>query len=345
VNPLAQKVPITCSQCSSSFLNDPNAVSADPLTQTTYRDAENWIYRVFFVSTYESSLAMQIALRRGLQGDTNGDGQVRFAVYASKDAFGESCEKGIRAAAKALAPSAVVKAVWYDQTQDARTYDFDADARKLMAPEAKSNAVPDMVYLAVLGSPTTNIIRAFRAAHYTAQLQSTTALRRNYIARDLGADAEGIEGASPPIVANDASGQAFTKAFQEANGTPPEFAAAGTYDAAVTLMLAAMQAAQGHANPAEVSPAAIRDALPTIFDPAGTPVRPAPGSFAQAYLVTKAGKRINYAGASGYLPWDAAGDNHPPMVHWRVQSGRFVELERYECAAAHPTCVASTRVP
>jgi ABC-type branched-subunit amino acid transport system substrate-binding protein len=347
--PLAQKVPITCSQCSSSFINNPNAVNADPLTQATYRDAENWIYRVFFVSAYESSLAVQIALRRGQQGDTNGDGQVRLAVYASKDAFGESCESGIRAAAKALAPSAVVSTVWYDQTQDARTYDFVSDARRLMAPEAKTNAVPDMVYLAVLGTPTTRIIQAFRAGHYTAQLQSTTSLRRNYIVRDLGADAEGIEGASPPLLADNASGQAFAAAFQEANGTPPEFPAAGTYDAAVALMLAAMQAANGLAAPSDVSPAAIRDALPTIFDPAGTEVRPTPDGFAQAYAAMKAGKRINYAGASGYLPWDAAGDNHPPMVHWRVQGQHFVELDTYQCDAAHPTCVATTpsltRVP
>jgi ABC-type branched-subunit amino acid transport system substrate-binding protein len=347
-NPLAQKVPITCSQCSSSFLNNPNAVNPDPLTQTTYRDAENWIYRVFFVSAYESSLAVQIALRRG-HGDTNGDGQLRLAVYASKEAFGESCESGIRAAAKTLAPSAVVSTVWYDPTQDARTYDFDADARKLMTPEAKTGAVPDMVYLAVLGTPTTKIIRAFRAGHYTAQLQSTTALRRNYIVRDLGADADGIEGASPPLVANNASGRAFATAFQEANGIPPEFAAAGTYDAAVALMLAAMQAAQGLAAPGDVTPVSIRDALPAIFDPAGIEIRPAPGSFAQAYAAMKSGKRINYSGASGYLPWDAAGDNHPPMVHWRVQNRQFVELETYQCDAAHPTCVATTssltRVP
>jgi ABC-type branched-subunit amino acid transport system substrate-binding protein len=340
-NPLLQKVPITCSQCSSSFINNPGAVNADPLTQTTYRDMENWIYRVFFVSAYESSLAVQIALRRGNQGDTNGDGQVRFAVYASKDAFGESCESGIRAAAKTLAPSSVVSTVWYDQTQDARAYAFEGDARKLMAPEGKGG-VPDMVYVAVLGIPTTRIIQAFRAGHYPAHLQSTTALRRNYLVHELGADAEGVEGASPPLVANNASGQAFASAFREANGANPEFPTAGTYDAAVALMLAAMQAAHGLPNPADVSPAAIRDALPTIVDPSGVEVRPTPAGFAQAYAAAKAGKRVNYSSASGYLPWDAAGNNYPPMVHWRVQNQQFVELETYQCDPAHPTCATTT---
>src|SRR5262249_8054062 len=150
---------------------------------------------------------------------------------------------------------AIVSTVWYDPNQNPRTYDFAADARKLTAPDpTNKNAVPDMVYLAVLGMPTTKIIEAYRAAQYAPPLQSSTALRREYMLRDLGAAGEGIEGDSPRVVANNASGRAFAAAFQEANGAPPEMPCAGTYDAAVVLMLATVQAARGLANPADVSP-------------------------------------------------------------------------------------------
>src|SRR5262249_3537854 len=156
------------------------AVHADPLTQTAYRDPENWVFRVFFVASYESSLAVQIALRRGKGGDVNGDGRFRVAVYAQSDAFGESCESGIRAAVKKLAPEGVVSTVWYDVTHDPRTYDFSEDVKKLTVtdPQDKGKG-PDMVYLAVLGLPTTKVIQAYRSAKITAPLQSSTSLRRN----------------------------------------------------------------------------------------------------------------------------------------------------------------------
>jgi ABC-type branched-subunit amino acid transport system substrate-binding protein len=344
--PLAHKVPITCTQCSSYFLNDPTAVHPDPLTQTAYRDPENWVFRMFFVASYESSLAVQIALRRGKVGDVNGDGQFRVAVYAQQDAFGESCESGIRSAVKTLAPEGSVSTVWYDVTHDPRTYDFSEDVKRLTATDAAQKSKgPDMVYLAVLGLPTTKMIQAYRAAKATAPLQSSTSLRRNYILHELGADAEGIEGDSPQPLANNAAGQAFATAFEEVNGVPPEMPCAGTYDGAVVLMLAGMRAAHALPNPADVSPSAIRDALLGISDPKGEDIPPTPSGFAKAYATIEAGKPINYSGASGYLPWDEVGNDYPHMVHWRVEKERFIDLETYQCDPAHPSCAILSPAP
>jgi ABC-type branched-subunit amino acid transport system substrate-binding protein len=47
-----QKVPITCFQCSSGFINNPNTVVVDPLTQAAERDVDNWLYRVFYNANY-----------------------------------------------------------------------------------------------------------------------------------------------------------------------------------------------------------------------------------------------------------------------------------------------------
>ncbi len=62
--PAKQKVPITCFQCSSSFINDANVVESDPLTQAAERDVDHWLFRVFYVAKYEAAVLVQIALSK-----------------------------------------------------------------------------------------------------------------------------------------------------------------------------------------------------------------------------------------------------------------------------------------
>jgi hypothetical protein len=343
---MKEKVPVTCYTCSSSFLNNPNAMDADPVTQAAERDADNWLYRVFFNGSYESAISVQIALNRPNGGDVNGDGHLKIGVYASNDAFGKSSSAGIQAAVQQLAPTgATVETIFYDPTNDANTYDFGPDLARVMDTTNETtqmqDGVPDMVFLAVLGLPATATIKAYRAGSYTAPLQAATAFRRDYILRSIGQAAEGVEGDSPQLFANNASGQAFASAFQTANGSPPEMPAAGAYDAIVSLMLGAMEAAVSLPNPADVTPAAIRDGLAKIGDPAGTTILPTPSGFAQAYQLIKTGAPINYTGASGYLPWNSVGDTFPQLVHWKVQNQQFVELESYDCNPDHPQCTKS----
>ena len=59
-----QKVPITCFQCSSSFINDANVTKSDPVTQAAERDVDNWLFRVFYVAKYEAAVLVQIALKK-----------------------------------------------------------------------------------------------------------------------------------------------------------------------------------------------------------------------------------------------------------------------------------------
>ena len=46
-SPAQQKVPITCFQCSSSFINDANVTDSDGVTQAAQRDLDNWLFRCF----------------------------------------------------------------------------------------------------------------------------------------------------------------------------------------------------------------------------------------------------------------------------------------------------------
>jgi hypothetical protein len=191
--------------------------------------------------------------------------------------------------------------------------------------------------------PSTALIRAYREGKYTAPIQSTTAMRRHDYVRDLGDAAEGLEGDSPRLLAGNAVSAAFADAFKKAYGHPPELPCAGAFDAATSLMLAAMQAGAALPNPADVAPEAIRDTMPKLFDPAGQAVTGTPEGFAQAYAASKAHKPINYTGPSGYLSWDSARNNHPEMVHWVVKNKTFVELEAYQCDASHPNCALDVK--
>ncbi|HEY7678211.1 MAG TPA: hypothetical protein VIG69_14145, partial [Candidatus Methylomirabilis sp.] len=105
-----------------------------------------------------------------------------------------------------------------------------------------------------------------------------------------------------------------------------------------TLMLAAMVAAGDARRPHEVTPAAIREGLTKINNPAGQKIRPTVEDFASAIRVIRQGKPINYEGAYNSDDWDAVGDIFPPLVRWKVENQQFVEYELYRCDPEHPRC-------
>ncbi len=69
-------------------------MDVDPLRQAAARDADGWLFRTFFNAKYEAAVQTQILLNQD-GGDLNGDGQVKIAVYAIDDAYGNSAAKSI----------------------------------------------------------------------------------------------------------------------------------------------------------------------------------------------------------------------------------------------------------
>ena len=69
-------------------------------------------------------------------------------------------------------------------------------------------------------------------------------------------------------------------------------------------------------------------------------VRPTVADFAAAAKAAANGEPINYEGAFHAIDWDARGDMFPPLVHWKVENGRFVEYELYRCSPQQPLCPA-----
>lgn len=331
-----RKLPITCFQCSSAFFNDSAVVDADALNQAGYRDADNWLFRVFYNAKYEALVMLRIAMQHGVSGDVNADGAFKIGIYA------DAGHKSSAVAAVAALPTL------YSGTSYAETIDFTTAAAvptdlprlvdDLNVSSGATDGYPDTVLIAALPGNVTPVVQQYRAAGYTIPLQSVNAFRRDYILASVGSVAEGLEGSSIAAYDDSPSGLAFLDAFSAAYGAKPEVTASGAYDSMATLMLATLVAAKAKGGIGNVLPDDVRVGLTKINDPHGVKIKPTVHDFRLAARLIRLGVKINYEGAFDAIDWDSVGDMFPPLVHWKVEGGQFVEYERYACSPSSPTC-------
>lgn len=330
------KVPITCFQCSSAFFNDPTYVDADPLNQAGNRDLDNWLFRVFYNAKYEALVMLRIAMQHGVNGDVNGDGAFKIDIY--DDAGHRSSAIAAVAALPTLYSGTSYSEVIDFTTAAAIPTDLPRLVDDFNVNTSVTDGFPDTVLVAALPGNVTPVVQQYRAAGYSIPLQSVNAFRRDYILASVGAIAEGLEGSSIAAYDNSSSGAAFFSAFNAAYGSKPEVTASGAYDSMVTLMLASLVAAHDAGGADHVTPAGIRAGLTKINNPHGVKIKPTVADFRKAARLIRLGVNINYEGAFDSIDWDAAGDMFPPLVHWKVEGGQFVEYERYDCSPSNPTC-------
>ncbi len=332
LNTTGIKVPITCFQCSSGFINDPTYTPNPPdaLGQAAFQDLDKWLFRVFYNSNYEAAVLSQVIVNSG--GDTNGDGILKVGVLH---------DGGHLALAQAITPALIgnffpggASAVSVTLTNVANSPDLATAWAQVMA------GGPDVVVMAMLPASAGNGLKAYRAAGYTLPILSNNSFRRDYILADpsVGSVADGIEGSSVTLVDNSASGRAFVKAFEQYTGQKPELTSSGAYDGAMTLMLAALAAANDSRHPIAVTPGAVRDQLERINAPYALKIRPRVVDLAVAAVLLRFGLPINYEGAYNSDDWNEVGDIFPPLVHWKVVGGQFVEQEYYACDPTQPLC-------
>jgi hypothetical protein len=60
--------------------------------------------------------------------------------------------------------------------------------------------------------------------------------------------------------------------------------------------------------------------------------------FQTAALRIRKQRPIDYDGAASSVDLTPEGEMYPDLVHWRIEAGAFVELERYRCDPEHPNC-------
>ncbi len=324
-----RKAPVTCYQCSSAFFNDPAQMNPG------YRDADNWLYRTFFNAAYESAVQIQMVLGKPDRGDANRDGHLKIAVYY--DSFHQSAATTMPTIMGSLhqgVHSVELVAKTLPSTPASRMSEL-----KSLLDVTPGSPAPDAVYLAFLPQNAPEALADFRASGSRVPVQANNGVRRDFLLSSLLASgAEGLEGSSVRAVAGSPVGQAFAHAFMEASGQPPELTASYLFDAVAVHALAALVATAGGTPLSQVTDEALRDALAHVGDRAGTRVEGTAAGFEQAARKIRDHQAIDYDGAASPTDLTAAGEMYPELVHWKIQSGRFVELEAYQCDPEHPNC-------
>ena len=333
-SPTSRKVPITCFQCSSGFINDPGVVESDPLTQAAERDLDNWLFRIFYNANFEAAVQVRIALGITNGGIGNGDGNLKIGILA--DGGHRSLATAIGTVLPSLYPGPSSTEVVFNTNLADLPADWARVVDGFNESTGQADGVPDVVVMAMLPAGASAGIEAYRQAGYTIPIQSNNSFRRNYILAAVGSVANGLEGSSVPLVAGGPSGADFVAAFQAFAGQPPELTSSGAYDCAVTLMLSALLAARD--DPTQVNPDRVRLGLTQINARLGEVIRPTVSDLTLAAGLIRQGRAVNYEGAFDPDDWNAVGDIFPPLVHWKVQNAAFVEFESFLCDPQHPLC-------
>ncbi len=321
------KIPVTCYQCSSAFFNDPAQ------TDLGFADPDNWLQRTFFNATFESAVQVQLVLNRPQGGDFNDDGHLKIVVYydsfhlsaaTTMPAILDSLHAGphsVELIAKTLPSTPATRAA-----ELAQVFDVGPDGHP-----------PDAVYLAFLPQNAPEALSDYTAFAVSpkAPAQANNGVRRDFLLPSLvAAGGEGLEGSSVLVVSASPSGPLFRSAFVAATGQQPELTASFLYDAVVAQAIAIGAAAAD----GRTSPESIRDSFGAINAPKGKLIRPRVSDFKVGAQRIAQGKPIDYDGASSPLQLTPAGEMYPDLVHWKIQDGKFVELEKYRCDPQAPNC-------
>jgi len=192
--------------------------------------------------------------------------------------------------------------------------DGKADYRAEVGSLASSGAETLVVLAYADGSGQTIIRQAMESGDFAKFVGGDGMVGDKLIAA-LGGDVDMI--ATKPGSPDLAGKAPFVKAAKAAGMDPDAVFSAQAYDAAFILALAIEKAGSGDR-------AAVAKAVRAVSNAPGEEILP--GEFEKAAAAIKAGKDINYQGASGNHEFDAAGDVPGVIVEMAIKDGQFVEV-------------------
>jgi ABC-type branched-subunit amino acid transport system substrate-binding protein len=286
---------------------------------------------------YQARMLIRMLLSSGKNGDVNGDGKFKLSIYASDDPYGRGFANKLKALAEEYRPDALVEQIYVDVKVDPATYDWKTDVRKLTdnknESSGKTDGVPDAVVEITFPKLSVGFTRAWLVASSKVRLVHTHNFRAVRMIEALHETLEGQEGTSQAVLGDGPSGATFAKDLRAATGQQPAFRDSAAYDAANSIVLAALVAVQSEklADPAQLTGAQLRDALGRINVRGGEAVFAGIEGMARAMRLIQEGRPIDYAGASGPCDFDANGDVLAQLVRFRVENQVFVDLERFDC--------------
>jgi hypothetical protein len=312
---------VTCYQCSSPRIND----FAD--TNPGFSDIEGWLLRTYFNAAFENEVQARILVARPSKGDFNRDGHLKVVIYFDVDHQGlafsfptaldavHSGAHSVEQVFKVLPSTPETRAA-----EMAQIFDTAPDGRK-----------PDVVYLMFREPNIAESVGDYFSFPVSPRppAQVNDEARRDYLLPTLLAKGgASLQGSSMLRVSSTSSGSLFRNAFASANGgKQPESTAAFLYDA-IVLQAGAIGWAFHFGS---LDPQVILGNAFNVNDPTGKIIRPRVEDFKTAVQRIDSDQPINYDGAGSSVDLDGIGENFPPIVHWKIQNGKFEELEKYDC--------------
>ncbi len=336
-------VPIVSLVATSPLFGNPNAEHPDPLSQTTFRDPEGWDFR-----TSMSSASQGVVLSRivdAIGGDVNQDGTLKISAFVSDEPFGLGQLNTLNAGMATLFPEAVIESVLFKPSdRSPNDLAYFAEALALLGDEhnettGQDDGPPDVLLGFSFPDYLAAIIKAYNQAGATTRFVHGVALRNQTIIDSLGSEANGQEGAAFVVVAPGPSGETFARDMEALLGSPPNSLDSASYDAAASLMLAALIAARDLVDPAALTGAQIRDAMRKTSEASGEIVRPGVEGLTSAVQLILRGEAINYEGAQGPCDFDEQGSTRNNLVHFVIEDRTFQDRQIYDCIS-DPSCPA-----
>jgi len=273
----------------------PTATSPD---MTGLADSD-WVFRVVPSDAYQGQVLAKLTLDQGVK--------TVALTYANND-YAAPLAKSFADAYKALGGT-IAAEVKHEEKQPSYTTELATLAKD--KPDA-------LVIIAYAGDSGLTLVKEALENGLFKRFIGTDGLRDNLLIEKIGADnlkdSFFTSPSSPKSEAADKFDQIYTAKFQT---TKDKIFIGQVYDSVMLAALAIQQA--GSTDRAKV-----RDALRTVANAPGEAV--GPGDWAKAVELIKAGKDIDYTGATGSMEFDGSGDVAGVIGHFVVDGTGYKEV-------------------
>jgi branched-chain amino acid transport system substrate-binding protein len=273
----------------------PTATSPD---MTTLAD-KDWVFRVVPSDAYQGQVLAKLTLDQGVK--------TVALTYANND-YAAPLAKAFADSYKALG-GVITAEVKHEEKQPSYTTELATLAKD--KPDA-------LVIIAYAGDSGLTLVKEALENGLFKRFIGTDGLRDNLLIEKIGADnlkdSFFTSPSSPKSAAADKFNELYTAKFQT---TKDKIFIGQVYDSVMLAALAIQQA--GSTDRAKV-----RDALRAVANPPGEPV--GPGDWAKAVELIKAGKDIDYTGATGSMDFDDKGDVAGVIGHFVVDGTGYKEV-------------------
>lgn len=306
VGPMSSAMALAVTESVSGPSQIPTISPVATSSQVTLADDDDFLFRVSLADRVEGRYLARLAEQ---------EGHDNVGLLYRDDAFGQ----GMATAFEEHWPG-TVKAIGVDP----RAASFTAEL------EQSIEFGPQALVLIAFPPETILILREALELGYYNQFVFGAPARTPGIPEAIGAaPLSGMRGTYVAPAPENASSEAWTRAFLDEYGRPPTLPyVKEAYDATIALALAAQAAGSADG-------AAIRDQLRRVGSSPGLIVIPSVESLTAGLQAAQSGEDIDYQGAAGILDWDEHGDStHGYIGIWEfAKDGSVADIETFEFVA------------